>query len=264
MVIQTYKRMDELTSTLNTLLSTDIPSLNEVVVVWNDLDNKPPKNYISKLGIPVRYRASPRNSLNEKMKFDPEYKTKAVFLSDDDIYYQPSDLEFAFQSWRKFGQNRITGSIPRCVKEVKPGKWAYDFGCSRKKGQDVYSIIITGLSFAHVGFLDYYSSDDEIMTKMRNYVDDKFNCEDIGLNFAASLVTRTGPLLIRGYDSYHNIHPSVSISGKKGHAEARSQCVNDFAAMMGCLPLVDETAHIGRGVARNTWLQWLGDVTGVI
>ena len=125
-------------------------------------------------------------------------------------------------------------------------------------------MIITGLSFAHIGFLDFYSSDDATMTKLRNYVDDKFNCEDIGLNFAASLVTRTGPLLVRGYDSFYNSKPKSGISRKAGHSQARSQCVNDFVGVVGCLPLIDETAHIARGVVRNTWLQWLGDVLGVV
>jgi hypothetical protein len=30
------------------------------------------------------------------------------------------------------------------------------------------------------------------------YVDDKFNCEDIALNFVASMLTCEGPLLVRG------------------------------------------------------------------
>ncbi|KAK3181810.1 hypothetical protein K4F52_006877 [Lecanicillium sp. MT-2017a] len=261
--IQTYKRMDGLQKTLDVLLTHTIPSLKEVVVVWNDVDTKPPENFVSAHNVQVRFRASPKNSLNQKLWMDPDFSTKAIFLSDDDVYFEPSDLEFVFQSWRKFGQNRLTGGYPRCATEDLRGKWKYS-SCSRKKGRDVYSMIITGLAFSHVAFLDFYSSDDPVMTKFRQYVDDKFNCEDIALNFAASILTRSGPLLVQGHHPHYNAKPAVGISRTPGHAEARTQCLNDFAEMAGCLPLVDETAYIGRGVVRNTWLQVLGDAIGVL
>lgn len=260
--MQTYKRTDELKATLKALLKENIPSLQEVVIVWNDVDTPPPANYVSEHKVPVRYRASPKNSLNQKLVVDPEYKTKALLLSDDDIYYEPADLEFAFQTWRKFGQERLTGSVPRCATLDKAGLWNYN-SCSRRKGKDVYAMIITDLSFAHIGFLDFYSSEHEFPTKVREYVDSHFNCEDIALNVQASLLTKTGPLLVKGQNSYHNSDPSVGISRKPGHAEARSQCLNDFAGMLGCLSLKDETAFVGRGVVRNTWLPVIGDVFGI-
>ncbi|CAM1509748.1 Fc.00g000830.m01.CDS01 [Cosmosporella sp. VM-42] len=245
--MQTYQRPVELNDTLRALLSEEIPSLLEVVIVWNDLNESPPDNFVSEHGVPVRFRASLHNSLNEKLWPDPEYRTKAILLSDDDVYYHPKDLEFVFQSWRKFGQNRLTGALARCSSISPKGGWEYTF-CSNNEAEDVYSMILTNLAFAPISFLDFYSSDDPAMIQVRNYVDKHFNCEDIGLNYMASMITRSGPLLVQGHETYFNSVPSKGISTKPGHLKARSRCLNDFAEIFRCMPLVNETAHIQRGV----------------
>lgn len=243
----TYKRPKELNQTLSVLLKHKIPSLHEIVVVWNDLAENPPQGFVSEHGVSVRYRKSTQNSLNQKLLPDPAYKTQAILLTDDDVYYHPSDLEFVFQTWRKFGRNRLTGALARCATQDKNGKWRYNF-CSKKEAEDVYSMIITNLSFAHISFLDYYSSDDPAMVQIRKYVDDRLNCEDIALNFVASMLTCTGPLLVRGREPYFNSEPAQGISRKPGHLEARSKCLNDFTEILGFMSLVNETAHIERGV----------------
>lgn len=246
-VILTYRRPEELSATLSNLLSTKIPSLLEVVVVWGDVDTKPPADFVSDHEVPVRYRQSKRDSLNEKLWHDPEYKTQAVLLSDDDVYYEPDDLEFVFQTWRKFGKNKMTGALARCAYPLPDGQWKYNF-CSRKDDEDIYSMILTNLAFVHVSFLDVYSSSNEVPTKIRNYVDEVFNCEDIAFNFFTSLVTSTGPLLVTGRKRYVNLAPKVAISNKPGHMETRNKCIAVFSDMLGCMPLLNETAHIQRGV----------------
>jgi hypothetical protein len=245
--MQTYRRPKELNDTLHALLSEEIPSLKEVVVVWNDLENAPPPNYKSQHGVPVRYRHSKANSLNQKLWPDPEYQTQAIFLSDDDIYYKPKDLEFVFQTWRKFGRHRMTGGFTRCAVQESGGQWKYTM-CSRDEGHNQYNMILSGLAFAHISFLDYYSSEDDIPKKIRAYVDEHFNCEDIALNYMTSLLTGEGPLLVKGKDPYVSFVPTSGISTKPGHIEARSKCLNDYNELFKCMPLIDETAHIELGV----------------
>ncbi|KAH7015532.1 glycosyl transferase family 64 domain-containing protein [Ilyonectria destructans] len=245
--MQTYQRPKELNDTLHAILSEEIPSLHEIVIVWNDLKATPPDGYTSKHGVPVRFRVSKRNSLNEKLWPDPDYKTQAILLSDDDVYYHPKDLEFVFQSWRKFGQHRLTGALARCSTVDAYGNWAYDF-CSSKAEEDIYSMVLTNLCFSHISFLDYYSANETTMNEIRDYVDEGFNCEDIALNYVQSLLTGDGPLLVQGREKYVNFVPSKGISTKKGHLAARSRCLNDFAKIFECMPLIDETAHIQKGV----------------
>ncbi|KAM0425211.1 hypothetical protein ACHAPT_009528 [Fusarium lateritium] len=245
--MQTYRRPKELESTLKALLTDKIPSLHEIVIVWNDLEAEPPKDYVSKHGVPVRYRKSNKNSLNEKLWPDPAYKTQAILLSDDDVYYRPSDLEFVFQTWRKFGRNRLTGAIARCSPMDTYGSREYTF-CTNRKGEDGYSMVLAGLAFSHMSFLDYYWSNDTAMNQIRDHVDTGFNCEDIALNYVHSMLTGEGPLLVSGHERYVNFVPREGISRKTGHMDARSACLNDFSKVLGCYPLVEETAYIQRGV----------------
>ncbi|KAH7018880.1 glycosyl transferase family 64 domain-containing protein [Ilyonectria destructans] len=245
--LQTYRRPKELNKTLHALLDEKIPSLLEIVVIWNDLEATPPDDYTSSLGTPVRYRASTRNSLNEKLLPDSTFSTQAILLSDDDVYYHPHDLEYVFQSWRKFGRNKLTGALARCPKKDAKGKWFYKL-CSNRDENSSYSMIITNLAMTHISFLDYYSSDDPVMKKIRDYVDEKFNCEDIAMNFMQSYLTGEGPLLVQGRKAYVNFTPSVGISMKKGHMSARSKCMNDFVAFFKTMPLVDEVGYLKRGV----------------
>ncbi|QUC22442.1 uncharacterized protein UV8b_06683 [Ustilaginoidea virens] len=245
--MQTYRRPKELNETLRALLDEEIPSLAEVVVVWNDVESPPPGNFKSRHGVPVRYRQSPENSLNQKLWPDPAYETQAIFLSDDDIHYKPKDLEFVFQAWRKFGRRRMTGGFTRCAVQEANGRWKYSF-CSADQGQDYYNLILSGLAFAHISFMDYYSSQDEIPKRIRAYVDQHFNCEDIAMNYLVSLLTGEGPLLVKGKDAYVSFVPANGISTRPGHIEARSQCLNDYNELFKCMPLINETVHIEPGV----------------
>lgn len=247
----TYQRPKELNDTLHVLLSTRIPSLHEVVVVWNDLTTTPPPGYVSDYGVNVRYRQTPVNSLNQKLIPDPKYETKAILLSDDDVYYHPSDLEFVFQTWRAFGHNRLTGALARCGTldgKSAQKKWKYGFCSSKNEEEDLYNLIITNLSFAHISFLDYYSSDDPAMVAIRAYVDAHLNCEDIAMNLVASMLSCQGPLQVKGRKPYFSAEPPGGISHKPGHIENRGKCLGEFERILGFMPLVNQTAHVERGV----------------
>ncbi|KAM3496781.1 hypothetical protein MY10362_009848 [Beauveria mimosiformis] len=243
--MQTYNRPDELNKTLHVLLSEEVPSLLEVVVVWNNVDEQVPADYISKHSVPVRYRQSPVNSLNQKLWPDPAYQTQAILLSDDDVYYHPSDMEFAFQAWREFGRDRMTGALARCANPIEDGKLKYSL-CS--KDQDAYNMVLTGLAFSHISFMDYYWSDEADMTNMRNYVNEHMNCEDIAMNHVTSLLTGQGPLQVAGHKRFVNMEPAAGISRKPGHIQARSKCLDDFADIFRCKALIDETGHMQRSV----------------
>lgn len=256
-VVSTFHRPKELKRTLDTLTSLPVPSLHEIVVIWNNFDDETPKTYTTKHGVRVRYRKPTRDSLNEKLWPDPAYETQGILLSDDDVYYRPHDLEFVFQTWRKFGQERMTGALSRCAKLARDGTWRYDF-CALT-GREAYSLVLTNLAFTHIGFLDYYHSDDPTITKIRASVDEKFNCEDIALNFVSSILTGAGPLLVRGQDQYVNVNPSVGISQAKGHEDMRSRCLNEFADAFGCMPLRDEEARIEWGHRHNVWYKTVWD-----
>lgn len=250
-MIPSYKRLDRLQKTLEALLDVPIKALYEVVVVWIDIDSTPPSDYVSKHGISVRYRKPPNKSLNVRFLPDEEYATQAVLHQDDDIYYDPKDLDFVFDTWRKYGQGRVVGGTPRCATWQPERGWRYEF-CQKHRvkgeitGTEEYSIILTNLAFVHISIMDFYSSDDPQMRQIRDHVTDVFNCEDIAMNFVASMLTCEGPLHVKGAQNYHDPRPSKGISSGKKHFETRSQCIDHFSHVLGFTPLIDQTAHISR------------------
>ncbi|KAI1073275.1 hypothetical protein LB507_010886 [Fusarium sp. FIESC RH6] len=245
--IQTYKRSAQLNKTLLHLTENKVPSLYEIVVVWNEIDKTPPPDYMSEHGVLVRYRRSKKNSLNQKFLPDPLYRTQGILLSDDDWNYNTTgDLEYAFQEWRRAGMHRLTGAFGRCwtMNEVTETPM-YNFNC---KGQHSYSMILTGLAFTHISYLEYYHSEDDIMTDVRKLVDDSFNCEDIALNFVASMLTCEGPLLVLGKDKLDHQNARSGISSKPGHIGRRSACMKKFVDMFGYMPLHEVQGYLRRGV----------------
>ncbi|KAM0666664.1 hypothetical protein ACQRIU_004519 [Beauveria bassiana] len=233
--LSTFHRPKELHNTLDILLANKIPSLLEIVVIWNNLDEALPASFVSQHGVNVRYRKPTRDSLNEKLWNDPSYRTRAILLSDDDVFYRPADLTFVFDMWRRFGRARVTGALARCARVDAAGHWEY----SQCHPGGKYALVLTNLAFVDVSVLDAYNSDFDPVQEMRRYVDESRNCEDIALNFVAAARPTTpdsratsvsGPLLVRG----------------SGHA-------------FGCMPLVDEVARIEFGVKHNVWYKTLAD-----
>ncbi|KAL3596036.1 hypothetical protein FPOAC2_07357 [Fusarium poae] len=245
--IQTYQRPVQLNKTIEHLTERKVPSLYEIVIVWNEVDVDPPADYMSKHGVLVRYRKSEKNSLNQKFLPDPLYRTQGILLSDDDWNYNATgDLEYVFQQWRRAGMHRLTGAFGRCWgnNEVTDTP-IYDYKCA---GRDSYSMVLTGLAFTHVSYLEYYHSEDEVMTSVRNLVDQTFNCEDIALNFVASMLTCEGPLLVLGKNKLDHQAAQVGISSKPGHLKKRSRCLRKFVKMFGYIPLHDVKGYLKGGV----------------
>ncbi|KAM3467059.1 hypothetical protein NHJ6243_000456 [Beauveria neobassiana] len=262
--LSTFHRPKELHNTLNILLANKIPSLLEIVVIWNNLDEALPASFVSQHGVNVRYRKPTRDSLNEKLWNDPSYCTRAILLSDDDVFYRPADLTFVFDMWRRFGRARVTGALARCARVDAAGRWEY----SQCHPGGKYALVLTNLAFVDVSVLDAYNSDFDPVQEMRRYVDESRNCEDIALNFVAAARPTTpdsratsvsGPLLVRGSGQYVNLDPSSGISRRRGHLATRSECLNRFASAFGCMPLVDEVARIEFGVKHNVWYKTLAD-----
>ncbi|KAH7139833.1 exostosin-2, partial [Dactylonectria estremocensis] len=239
-----YKRPVMLDETLHFLTREHVPSLHEILVIWNDQDSPLPEDYVAAHGVTVRFKATPRNSMTMKYIPYPEYRTKAVLLHDDDVHYELADMEFAFQTWRNRGQYQITGAFARCMDLDKAGDLP-TYGCV---DASYYNMVLTGLLFTHIAFLDYFSSSDPLATRLREYVDDAFDCDDIAFNYVAQMLSCVGPYQVTGPMRAFDAHPaSGSISGNPEHVAMRWQCARDFAGLFGYMPLKRTTEHLVRG-----------------
>lgn len=235
-MIQSYQRPSILDDTLHSIFEDESSQLDAVIVVWNDPESKAPDNWVSPGGIPLKFRQSQENSLNQKLKVDPDIRTKAVLLGDDDTYYTKSDMEYAFKIWREMGQNRLVGAWPRAARLTEQGTYRYGIPTTQMD----YNMILTGLAFTHIAFMDYYSSDDRIMSAVRRYVDRHFNCEDIAMNFMTQSLTGCPPMFVKGQNGAMQTEKpegTPRIGKGRPHAKRRNQCLVDFEFFFKKWPL---------------------------
>lgn len=242
-VIQTYKRPAVLNETLHRIIEGESKMLDQIIIAWNDLETPVPKDWNSPGGIPIHYQQSDKNSLNQKLKPNPRIKTKGVLLGDDDTFYTTPDMEFAFKTWRETGQSRLVGAWPRLGKPNKEGQWHYIIPGKESE----YNMILTGLTFVHIAFLDYYSSSDVLMTQIRDYVDEHFNCEDIAMNYMTQYITGCPTIYAKGKGGAR-LTPKPKgmprIGNNKGHLARRTACLNDFNKMFGRNPLKNQAGFL--------------------
>ncbi|CAI8045652.1 Exostosin-like 3, partial [Geodia barretti] len=94
-VIMTYKRNEVLMEGLAILKG--IPSLNKVVIVWNNEEDPSVDLKWPDIGIPIVVVRGKGNSLNNKFLPYKEIETEAVLELDDDVLIAPEEIEFGFR-----------------------------------------------------------------------------------------------------------------------------------------------------------------------
>jgi hypothetical protein len=62
-----------------------LPAVAEIVLVWNSGPPPDPARDFPGAAVPVRVRVEAANSLNNRFRSDPFFKTRAVLELDDDI-----------------------------------------------------------------------------------------------------------------------------------------------------------------------------------
>ena len=163
----TYKRLDNLERIAKAYSSGKYASVDRVVIIWQDNTTSPPDWLLplEKQPIPVHVRRSKVNSMNERFRLDPRIRTEAVFMVDDDLNIQSSDLELAFQTWKALGKDqRIVGFTARDY-QLSDDRMTYMPFVAKS-----YSMILSNAAFLHRSFFEYYWSDD--IRPYREYVDE--------------------------------------------------------------------------------------------
>lgn len=206
-------------------------SVREIVVVWNK--GVPPKESDLDSAVPVRIRVEEKNSLNNRFKFDPLIKTRAVLELDDDIMMTCDDVERGFKIWREH-PDRIVGFYPRLI-DGSPLKYRAERHARLHNG---YNMILTGAAFldSKEAFKRYWSEEAKVG---REVVDKSFNCEDVLMNFLyanASSNARTVDYVKPAWAIDTSKFSGAAISGNtKVHYRLRTQCLVKFTEMYGSL-----------------------------
>ena len=107
-------------------------------------------------------------------------------------------------------------------------------------------------AFLHHNYFKLYSFD--MPKKIRSYVDDKRNCEDIAMQFLVSNYTSLPSLYVKGHLSDFGALGGISTSQNvitARHMGSRSECLTDLSNLYGKMPLI--SSHIFVDSARNGW-----------
>ncbi|XP_059839608.1 exostosin-like 2 isoform X2 [Hypanus sabinus] len=241
-VMQTYNRTDLLLKLLNHYQA--IPNLHKIVVVWNSVGIKPPKDLWDSLGphpIPVIFKEQMVNRMRNRLEPFPELETKAVLMVDDDILISAYDLDFAFSVWQQF-PDQIVGFVPRKHVTTSSGVYSYgSFELQNAAGRigDYYSMVLIGAAFFHAGYLEKFKVQ---LPAVHNLIDKTQNCDDIAMNFIVAKYTgKPSGVFVKPVDMRNLEKDSNSgFSGMWHRAEhllQRSWCLNQLAAIYGSMPL---------------------------
>lgn len=105
-------------------------------------------------------------------------------------------------------------------------------GVSPKEG---YAIMLTKIMMIHRDFLHYYScGSNEVRRSVHRMVDLYRNCEDIGINALANLMTRAkkesgAALFVKPLHTLGDFGKSgTALHARSKHQQVRSQCLNLF------------------------------------
>ncbi|KAJ4428121.1 hypothetical protein ANN_24135, partial [Periplaneta americana] len=143
-VVLTYDRVESLFTLIQKLVKA--PSLNKVLVVWNNQRKAPPHPSMwPKINKPLKVIQTKENKLSNRFYPYEEIETEAILTIDDDIVMLTADeLEFGYEVWREF-PDRIVGFPSRThVWDNTTQRWKYE-----SEWTNQISMVLTGAAFHH-------------------------------------------------------------------------------------------------------------------
>lgn len=224
-VLLTYERDSVLIGALERLHQ--LPYLNKVIVVWNNVHREPPNTWPS-LHVPVEFVRVTENSLNNRFIPWDLIETEAVLSLDDDIDLMQQELILGFRVWRE-NRDRIVGF---------PARYHARYGDSMFYNSNhtcQMSMILTGAAFLHKNYLTAYTY--HMPSEIREHVNKIKNCEDIAMNFLVSHLTRKPPIKTTSRWTLKCSTCTESLFKTDSHFEKRHECIRLFTKVYGYNPL---------------------------
>eukprot|EP00815_Leptocylindrus_aporus_P012663 CAMPEP_0116051240 /NCGR_PEP_ID=MMETSP0322-20121206/864_1 /TAXON_ID=163516 /ORGANISM="Leptocylindrus danicus var. apora, Strain B651" /LENGTH=268 /DNA_ID=CAMNT_0003533955 /DNA_START=356 /DNA_END=1158 /DNA_ORIENTATION=- len=176
-----------------------------------------------------------KDSLNSRFLPIDNLTGDAVFMVDDDIEVSCSSLNESFKAW---GENpdALVGYYPRIhtakVNKKKKDSIVYHTWVSVFFRQ-TFSMILTKACFMHKKYLALYSNSNVHPTAITEYVDDKFNCEDIAMALLVSNATKNSNSIGHVYTegSAQDLGLFGGISTGSDHFTSRTDCLTDLISI---------------------------------
>ncbi|KAK4051131.1 hypothetical protein OIV83_002952 [Microbotryomycetes sp. JL201] len=207
MIIATYNRDALLPALIDHLTINPPPSLRQLLFVWQNIDRPVPDllgpaslEQLSTRGVVVAVRKSKKNSMNERFRPELDWgepiPTRAVMILDDDVVLRKDTLEWGYQQFKMYnedlGKHRIVGFAGRDYEEQGDGTVDYVV-----QPRFTYSMVLSNAAWLRREWLHEYWAETDLMRRMRSYVDEVFNCDDLLINFLVTNRTHLPPLLLQ-------------------------------------------------------------------
>ncbi|XP_061193502.1 exostosin-2-like isoform X2 [Saccostrea echinata] len=231
-VVLTYNRPESLFQVIKQLSL--VQSMSKIVVIWNNQAKAPPPMsawpLVSK---PLKIIQTQKNKLSNRFFPYHEIQTECILAIDDDInMLTPDEVEFGYQVWREF-PDRLVGFPSRVhLYGNESNKYKYE-----SEWKNNISMVLTGAAFHHKYYSYLYTYN--MPGKIKQWVDDNMNCEDIAMNFLISNVTGKGPIKVAPRKKFKcpECINSEMLSSDTLHMVERSECVNNFVKAYQSMPL---------------------------
>ena len=236
-LVLTYNRVPSLFQVISKL--SQVESLVRIVVVWNHQTVPPPPvEDWPRINKPLKVIQTSANKLSNRFYPYQEIETECVLSIDDDISMLTTDeFEFGYQAWREF-PDRIVGFPQRThTYDNTSGHYKYD-----SEWKNDLSMILTGVAFYHKYWHYLYTaSPSPEQRRIKDWVDEHINCEDIAFNLMVANATGKAPLKVGPRKKFKCSTPSCEnagmLSASASHLEERSHCLDKFVKIYGHNPL---------------------------
>ncbi|KAJ3320189.1 Exostoses (Multiple)-like 3 [Blyttiomyces sp. JEL0837] len=241
LILQVYSRTNTILKRLR--FYENLPLLDSILVVWNNMNVSPPtiahskstkklKSKTPEFSIPIYFLQQSKNSINNRYKPFPELKTDCVISMDDDWDMPHAHLVQAIKLWQGQYYDNLVGFHHQGRLHMPgetPGTWIYS-----RESKNAVSILLPSGTVYHRKYHDMYTN--QLPAMAREKVDELMNCEDILINLMVSNATQMGPIVLELWAK------SIDMGGlwqDPTHFRERDDCLNYFVTNVfgGVMPL---------------------------
>jgi hypothetical protein len=232
--VNTFRRLDLLEIFLDSHAHCSV--VDEITVVWSDLQNKAPLDWQEKYPKDVvKFEIHDKNSLNNRFYPLSPIRTTGVLSVDDDLSIPCNQLEFAVRVWAA-NKDAMVGFSPRLTtRDVYTGlskylRWQHTWWNGK------YTLMLTKVALIHKKYLDLFQR--SVPENVLNYIDKHRNCEDIVMAHVISQHTQLPPVWLEAVIFDTGLTTGGGISSGGTHFVARGDCVDMMVNVTGVWPWV--------------------------